>query len=41
MPPSQVVLLLGRAGIEAKRRAETLNLGEWKELGEVFAPFRK
>ncbi len=41
MPPSQVALLLGRAGIEAKRRAETLNLGEWKELGEVFAPFRK
>ncbi|GAI15800.1 unnamed protein product, partial [marine sediment metagenome] len=41
MPPSQVALLLGKAGIEAKRRAETLNLGEWKELGEVFAPFRK
>ncbi len=41
MSPSQVALLLGRAGIEAKRRAETLNLGEWKELGEVFAPFRK
>lgn len=41
MSPSQVALLLGRAGIEAKRRAETLNLGEWRELGEVFAPFRK
>ena len=41
MSPSQVALLLGRAGIEAKRRAETLNLGEWKELWEVFAPFRK
>jgi len=41
MSPSQVALLLGRAGIDAKRRAETLNLGEWKELGEVFAPFRK
>lgn len=41
MSPSQVALLLGRAGIEAKRRAETLNLGEWKELWEVFAPLRK
>lgn len=41
MSPSQVALLLGRAGIEAKRRAETLNLGEWKELWEVFVPFRK
>ncbi len=38
MSPSQVALLLGRAGIEARRRAETLNLGEWKELWEVFAP---
>lgn len=41
MSPSQVALLLGRAGIEARRRAETLNLGEWKELWEVFAPLRK
>ena len=41
MSPSQVALLLGRVGIEAKRRAETLNLGEWKELWEIFAPFRK
>jgi len=39
--PSQVALLLAKAGIEAKRRAETLNLGEWRELWEVFAPFRK
>jgi len=41
MPPSQVALLLGRAGIEFKRRAETLSLAEWKKLWEVFAPFRK
>ncbi len=41
MSPSQIALLLGKAGIEAKRRAETLNLGEWRELWEVFAPFRK
>ncbi|MFB0557031.1 MAG: 16S rRNA (adenine(1518)-N(6)/adenine(1519)-N(6))-dimethyltransferase RsmA [Dehalococcoidia bacterium] len=41
MSPNQVALLLGRAGIEARRRAETLNLGEWKELWEVFAPLRK
>ncbi len=41
MSPSQVVLLLGKAGIEAKRRAETLSLEEWKGLWEVFAPFRK
>jgi 16S rRNA (adenine1518-N6/adenine1519-N6)-dimethyltransferase len=41
MPPSQVALLLGKAGIEAKRRAETLSLEEWKELWKIFAPFRK
>jgi ABC-type sulfate transport system permease subunit len=41
MPPSQVVSLLEKAGIEAKRRAETLGLEEWKELWKVFAPFTK
>jgi 16S rRNA (adenine1518-N6/adenine1519-N6)-dimethyltransferase len=41
MSPSQVSLLLGRVGIEAKRRAETLSLEEWKKLWEAFAPCRK
>jgi len=41
MPPNQVTLLLNKAGIEAKRRAETLSLEEWRELWEIFAPFRK
>jgi 16S rRNA (adenine1518-N6/adenine1519-N6)-dimethyltransferase len=41
MPPSQVASLLEKAGIEAKRRAETLSLEEWRELWKVFAPFRK
>lgn len=41
MPPDQVASLLGKAGIEAKRRAETLSLEEWRELWRVFAPFRK
>jgi 16S rRNA (adenine1518-N6/adenine1519-N6)-dimethyltransferase len=39
MPPSQVALLLEEAGIEPKRRAETLSLEEWRELFRVFAPF--
>lgn len=38
MPPSQVASLLEKAGIEAKRRAETLNLEEWGELWKIFAP---
>jgi len=41
MPSSQVALLLGKAGIEAKRRAETLSLEEWRKLWRIFAPFRK
>lgn len=41
MPPSQVVSLLEKAGIEAKRRAETLSLEEWRELWKIFAPFAK
>jgi len=39
MPPSQVASLLEKAGIEGKRRAETLNLEEWRELWKNFAPF--
>jgi 16S rRNA (adenine1518-N6/adenine1519-N6)-dimethyltransferase len=39
MPPSQVASLLEKAGIEAKRRAETLSLEEWRELWKIFAPF--
>jgi len=38
---SQVALLLEKAGIQAKRRAETLSLPEWKELWKLFAPFRR
>jgi len=41
IPPDQVALLLDKAGIEAKRRAETLSLEEWRELWEVFAPFAR
>lgn len=41
MPPDQVALLLEKAGIEAKRRAETLSMEEWRELWKVFAPFAK
>ncbi|OGN95784.1 MAG: ribosomal RNA small subunit methyltransferase A [Chloroflexi bacterium RBG_13_51_36] len=39
MPPSEVASLLEKAGIEPKRRAETLSLEEWRELWKVFAPF--
>jgi len=39
--PSQVASLLDKAGIEARRRAETLSLEEWKGLWEVLAPLRK
>ncbi len=39
MPPSQVASLLEKAGIDGKRRAETLSLEEWRELWEIFAPF--
>jgi len=39
MPPGQVASLLEKAGIEPKRRAETLKLEEWRELWRVFAPF--
>ena len=41
MPPDQVVLLLEKAGVEAKRRAETLSLEEWSKVWKIFAPFRK
>jgi 16S rRNA (adenine1518-N6/adenine1519-N6)-dimethyltransferase len=41
LPPDQVASLLEKAGIEAKRRAETLSLEEWRELWKVFTPFRR
>jgi len=41
MPPSQVASLLEKAGIEGKRRAETLSLEEWRELWKVLAPCTK
>jgi 16S rRNA (adenine1518-N6/adenine1519-N6)-dimethyltransferase len=41
MPPGQAAILLEKAGIESKRRAETLSLEEWRELWKGFAPFRK
>jgi 16S rRNA (adenine1518-N6/adenine1519-N6)-dimethyltransferase len=41
IPPDQVASLLEKAGIEAKRRAETLNLEEWRDLWEAFAPFTR
>jgi 16S rRNA (adenine1518-N6/adenine1519-N6)-dimethyltransferase len=41
MPPGQVASLLEKAGVEAKRRAETLDLEEWRELWKVFAPFTR
>ncbi len=39
IPPGRVASLLEKAGIEARRRAETLSLDEWKELWKAFAPF--
>jgi len=41
MPPSQVASLLEKAGIEGRRRAETLSLEEWREIWKTFAPFTK
>lgn len=38
MPPGQVASLLEKAGIEPRRRAETLSLEEWRELWRIFAP---
>lgn len=40
IPASRIALSLEKAGIEAKRRAETLSLEEWKELWEVLAPLK-
>jgi 16S rRNA (adenine1518-N6/adenine1519-N6)-dimethyltransferase len=36
----QVALLLEKAGIEAKRRAESLSLEEWGKVWELFGPIR-
>jgi 16S rRNA (adenine1518-N6/adenine1519-N6)-dimethyltransferase len=41
IPPTQATLLLEKAGIEGKRRAETLSLEEWRKLWKIFAPFAK
>ena len=41
LPPDQLASLLEKAGIEAKRRAETLSLEEWRELWKVLAPFTR
>jgi 16S rRNA (adenine1518-N6/adenine1519-N6)-dimethyltransferase len=41
IPPTQVASLLEKAGIEGKRRAETLSLKEWRELWKIFATFAK
>ena len=41
MPSSQILLLLKEADIDPKRRPETLNLQEWKEMYRVFHPQRK
>ena len=41
MPASQVSSLLEKAGIEPRRRAETLSLEEWGELWKTFAPFTR
>ncbi len=39
MSTDEVSLLLEKAGIEGRRRAETLSLEEWTRVWEVFAPF--
>jgi 16S rRNA (adenine1518-N6/adenine1519-N6)-dimethyltransferase len=39
--PNQVASFLEETGVDPKRRAETLNLEEWRKLWEVFAQFRK
>ena len=41
MPANQVASLLEKAGIDGKRRAETLSLEEWRDLWKVFAPFTR
>ena len=38
IPSVQIKILLEKASIEPKRRPETLNLQEWKQLYEVFLP---
>ena len=38
--PDQVSLLLEKAGIQAKRRAESLSLEEWRRAWELFGPLR-
>jgi 16S rRNA (adenine1518-N6/adenine1519-N6)-dimethyltransferase len=38
LPPSEVARLLGAAGVDGKRRAETLSLAEWGRLVENLSP---
>ena len=38
IPPAEIEARLGRAGIESRRRAETLSLGEWEKLSEQYSP---
>jgi len=37
MTPGKVASLMAQAGIDAKRRAETLSLEEWNKLWKIFA----
>jgi len=39
--PAEVALLLQKANIDSKRRAETLSLEEWAELYGIFSSFKK
>jgi len=38
MSTDEVSLLLEKAGVDGRRRAETLSLEEWREVWEAFAP---
>jgi 16S rRNA (adenine1518-N6/adenine1519-N6)-dimethyltransferase len=38
MSPTEAAALLERAGIQGKRRAETLSMEEWRQMWLVFAP---
>ena len=41
LPKAEVLALLGEAGIAPQRRAETLTLGEWALLWQIFTRDRK
>jgi len=38
MSPDEVSLLLEKAGVDGRRRAETLGMEEWRAVWEAFAP---